>query len=547
MDIGLPTVNDVWRLALPPDTQLANTGGDTSKPVSWARRMSSQAPAFANLEEGEIVLLAVAAIPLLDERLTLTKVVTSLAARNVAAVVIAGAVSPQARKVADKQRLCILALPGTTDLRDIEHDIIRLIVEREAQLDRRGRQIYRQLAQISIENHGPAAIVEALRDLVGKSVILHDEHLIVQAQAFDENCPFSPDELGTYLATRALLEQRLGEHPLDSKAPPWAYLELDAPGWARYVSAIVIEGRLSGYLSIVGPQDSFDDLDRLAAERGALVCAVELAKQRAVVAVENRFRGDFLATLLTVSASEEVALTRRAAEMRYPLDRQHAVILVNLSHGSARVWTVVADELRAHLANTPIQTLFCTYEEKLAILCATDDAAVLKNLAHYAYVAQDRIALLAPGSRVVMGIGRPGADLRGLRRSFTQAREALTLAQTLFDGNKVFSFGDLGLYHVLNHLQECDQLFDFYGQTLGALAAYDREHDAQLIATLEAFFTHLGNVSQTAEALHLHRNSLLYRLERIAEIGDVDLDDADDRFALQLALKVRPFVTARPA
>ncbi|MEJ5311777.1 MAG: helix-turn-helix domain-containing protein [Anaerolineae bacterium] len=545
--MSLPTVHDVWRLALPPGTQLANTDGDTSRPVAWARRMSSQAPAFPHLEENEITLLTVAAIPLIDERLTLSKMLTSLAARNVAAVVVAGDVSPQAQKIADKHHLCILALPDPVDLRDVERDIIRLIVEREAQLDRRGRQIYRQLAQLCIENRGLAAIVEAVRDLVGKTVVLHDEHLVIQAMALDENCPFSPDELATQLATKALLEQRLGEQPLDSKAPPWAYLDLETPGWMRCVSAIVIEDQLSGYLSIVGPRENFDDLDRLATERGALACAVELAKQRAVVAVENRFRGDFLATLLTASATEEAALARRAAEMRYALDRQHAVILVNLPQGSPRAWNVATEELRAHLAAAPIQTLFCTYEEMLAILCAADDAAALKNLTHYAQAAQKRIALLAPDSRIVMGIGRPGAGLAGLRRAFTQAREALTLAQTLFDGNKVFAFGDLGLYHVLNHLRECDQVLDFYNQTLGALAAYDEEHDAQLIATLEAFFTHLGNISQTAEALHLHRNSLLYRLERIAEISDMDLDDANDRFALQLALKVRPFVTKRPA
>ncbi len=547
MDMGLPNLHEVWRLALPASTELANTAGDLTRTVAWARRMSSQAPAFANLEEGEIVLLAVADIAHLDERLTLSKIVESLAMRNVAALVVTGVVSSQAKKVADKHQLCILTLPDTADLRDVERDIIRLIVEREAQLDRRGRQVYRQLAQLSIENRGLAAIVEAVRDLVKKSVILHDEQFSIKAQALAEHCPFSPDALRSSLANDKTVKQWLGGQALDSKAPPWTYLDLDTQGWRGCVSAIVIEDQLSGYLSVVGPRDSFDDLDRLATERGALVCAVELAKQRAVVAVENRFRGDFLASLLTASTAEEVALARRAAEMHYALDRQHAVILVNLPNGNVRAWNVVADELRAHLAQAPIETLFCTYEEKLAILCAAEDVTVLKNLARHAHAAQARIADLAPDKRVVMGIGRPGAGLGGLRRSFTQAREALTLAQTLFDGNKVFSFGDLGLYHVLNHLRECEPLLDFYNQTLGALAAYDAEHDAQLIPTLEAFFTHLGNVSQTAEALHLHRNSLLYRLERIAEIGEVDLDNADDRFALQLALKVRPFVTTRPA
>jgi len=542
MDMGLPNVQDVWRLALPAETKLANTGGDLTRPVSWARRMSYHVPAFANLEEEEIVLLSVAAISLLDERLTLAKIVTSLATRNVAALAVVGTVSPQTLEVADKHHICILVLPDTVDLRDVERDIIRLIVEREAQLDRRGRQIYRQLAQVSIENQGLPAIVEKLRDIVRKSVILHDEQLIIQAQALVEPCAFSSKELKARLATIAL-DHWPGTHPLDSKAPPWEYVDLDTNGWACYVTAVVIEGQLSGYLSVLGTKDSLDELDRLAAERGSLVCAMELAKQRAVVAVENRFKGDFLATLLTANTTEETALTQRAAEMDYNLNRHHAVALISLTRSSTHAWAVVADEVRANLADTSIQALFCTYEEKLAALCAADDAAALKNIAHYAQTAHERILALAPETRVAIGLGQIGMGLSGLRRSFGQAREALSLAQTLFNGNKVLSFGDMGLYHLLNHLQGCDQLQNFYSQILAPLVDYDREHDTQLVPTLEAFFFHLGNVSQTAEALHLHRNSLLYRLERIADIIDIDLNDADERFALQLALKLQPLIT----
>jgi purine catabolism regulator len=141
-------------------------------------------------------------------------------------------------------------------------------------------------------------------------------------------------------------------------------------------------------------------------------------------------------------------------------------------------------------------------------------------------------------------LGRPGAGLDGLRRSFSQAREALALVKGLFDGDRVLSFGKMTLYHLLGRLQACEELGDFYDQTLAALVNYDRGHDTQLVDTLEAFFAQHGNVSQTAERLFLHRNSLLYRLERIADITGLDLDDADDRFSLQLALKLRPFLAA---
>ena len=81
--MGLPTVHEVWRLALPEATRLVNAGGDHTRPVSWAQRMAHHAPAFGTLDEGEIVLLNVDAIRLLDERLTLAKVIASLSARGI--------------------------------------------------------------------------------------------------------------------------------------------------------------------------------------------------------------------------------------------------------------------------------------------------------------------------------------------------------------------------------------------------------------------------------------------------------------------------------
>ena len=86
-------------------------------------------------------------------------------------------------------------------------------------------------------------------------------------------------------------------------------------------------------------------------------------------------------------------------------------------------------------------------------------------------------------------------------------------------------------------LRESPELWDFYRTTLAALTDYDRKQHAELLKTLEAFFANLGNLARAAEALHVHRNTLLYRLERITEISGLNLDDSEERLALWLALK----------
>jgi purine catabolism regulator len=519
--------------------------------------MAHHAPAFGALEEGEIALLSVEAIHALDERLSLSRVVSALARREVAALAVVGAVTREALEIADLHRLCVFGLPDGADLRDVEKDVVRLIVEWEAQLDRRGRQVYRQLAQLSIENRGLPAIAKALVQIVGRPVVIQDEQMAVRAlmlppeqkpapSAAEES--LSTAEIEAELADRAPVSRWLLDRPLDGKAPPCTELPLDRQGWARCVAAVVIDGRLGGYLSILGEASELDDLDRLAAERGALVCAVELAKQRAVEAAEERGRGDLLDLLLTAGAAEERALARRAAEMGYELERYHAVLLFGLGAGispSSRENLArehVAREFRARLLHTGIQVFLCPHGEDLAALCSAGDATLLDGIEQHAQRTREHIAERAPEVEVAIGIGRPSAGLAGLRRSFAQAQESLSLVRSLFGGGKVLSFGDLTLYHLLGRLQACDELAEFHEQTLASLEAYDAGHDTQLVDTLDVFFSQHGNVSQTAERLYLHRNSLLYRLERIAEITGLDLDDADARFALQLALKLRPFV-----
>jgi PucR family transcriptional regulator, purine catabolism regulatory protein len=118
-----------------------------------------------------------------------------------------------------------------------------------------------------------------------------------------------------------------------------------------------------------------------------------------------------------------------------------------------------------------------------------------------------------------------------------EAEQAMLLGRQLFGTGRVLAFSDLGVYRLLVRLRETPELWTFYRETLSRLADYDQRQQSDLIKTLDAYFNHLGNLRATSEALHVHRNTLLYRLERIKEISGMDLDNADEHFALWLALR----------
>ena len=78
----------------------------------------------------------------------------------------------------------------------------------------------------------------------------------------------------------------------------------------------------------------------------------------------------------------------------------------------------------------------------------------------------------------------------------------------------------------------------FYRETLGELTE-NTPQNSEFIATLEAFFEEHGNLTRTAKRLHIHRNTLLYRMDRIREISGLDLDNPETRLAVHLALRIR--------
>jgi purine catabolism regulator len=119
----------------------------------------------------------------------------------------------------------------------------------------------------------------------------------------------------------------------------------------------------------------------------------------------------------------------------------------------------------------------------------------------------------------------------------SQALDAWELGHHISDLSSPYYYEELGLYRLLAGLRARDELRRFYDETLGPLVRYDHAHGTDLTHTLEVFFEQNANASQTSRALYVHRNTLNYRLQRIAEISGLDLDQAEARLAFQLALK----------
>ncbi|HZC04579.1 MAG TPA: helix-turn-helix domain-containing protein [Ktedonobacterales bacterium] len=137
-------------------------------------------------------------------------------------------------------------------------------------------------------------------------------------------------------------------------------------------------------------------------------------------------------------------------------------------------------------------------------------------------------------ANICIGIGRYHPGVRGLERSYQDARTALTLGRHFHSSsNQMHCLDSLGIAAFIGIADERTKV-DLARKLLGPL-----DHEPELIETVEAFFLSGCSPSLTASQLCVHRNTLNYRLEKVASLTGLDPRRFDDAVQIRLALLVR--------
>jgi purine catabolism regulator len=153
-----------------------------------------------------------------------------------------------------------------------------------------------------------------------------------------------------------------------------------------------------------------------------------------------------------------------------------------------------------------------------------------------ALVEQLHRAARAASGPVALGYGAVRTGTSEIASGAREAEQALTMGRRLFGPDSATAFKNLGLYRLLYALQPLPELRQFRDDALARLGAKDRR--GVLLQTLGAYLATNGSPTDAADRLHLHRNTVLYRLGRIEDLLGVDLRNAEVRLALHLALKI---------
>jgi purine catabolism regulator len=512
------TIKDLFRIAF-------------SVPIVWLSGDPNKRPnlnwVVTNVEEvqeGDILLLATVA--------SARRVLSRAREQGAAAVIFLGDKSPSESVLPED--LTVVVLPGQHNAQKIQRLLLTVMINQRAALMEHGVSIHAQLSQIEAEGQGLSGLVTTMAKISGRGIIVQDKRLSILAHQPSADLKPNWKNAIKPLDTLESLPESLRDRKLAALHAMTVEQKL-SDDLTRLVSPIIVGGMTRGYLSLVGRSGELDALDSLVVEQGAVVCGVEMSRTKAVRETEKRLKGDLLNALLQENISPQDA---QLWAQNMGLDLSQAYVAMRFTWLGAslpsrrRLETLVNGEV----TRLGLSVIVNPMGSEIVCFCQVPRSPHKPETAlNLAQAIIDQGHREYPDVLLLCGLGAPSHDISEWRSSFRQAGQALELSRRFHERGPLY-FPDLSVYRLLIQLEHSPELIAFEEEMLGPLLATEGARD--LIHTLDSYFEHNGNLSQAAEALFIHRNTLIYRMERIASITGANLDDPQTRLAMQLALHI---------
>jgi len=257
-----------------------------------------------------------------------------------------------------------------------------------------------------------------------------------------------------------------------------------------------------------------------------------------------RTKGQLLAELLSAGMEQAAALGERSRALGVPSDGCFQIIRVETARRGEPVAAHQDAEAMLAVAHRtlPADGRIATLDGAAVVVAAVSDGSSQVTTA----VLKDEVGeLLAAfrqvlgGRRVMAGIGGPHAGLLGIRAGAAEARGAIASLRATGTVEEIAVFDAAGLRRMLVEWLASDTARRSVDELLKPLDRQPAERARSLVETLQTYLDEQGSLVRAGRTLHLHPNAVAYRMRKVRELLESDLDDPDQRLALQIACRAR--------
>jgi sugar diacid utilization regulator len=413
--------------------------------------------------------------------------------------------------------------------------------------------VYRYLSGLALQDADLAGVVRLISDRTSATVAVLTQLMDVLTAA----SPGVSAEKAAADVREHMIHPRLGQVLRASRLSQRA-LRLPKVGGtpAIIVAPVLVGDEVPSYLVTIDPAENLfgEDMSLLVTEHAATICGVILGRERVVAAAARRVRDDLVEGLLLGRGRDNADAGRWAAHLGYDPARDHNVLAIAFdlppsasNHGAVipadasaqrqRIW----ESIEHFVTTRAPQAIISARESEVVVVTTASESPGAMDARQLAAACLARLAELFPAAKVVIGIGGTCRDPRDVARSYAQAQRTTQTLQRLGragTAKAVSAFGDLGILRLLLQVPDLAELRSFAADVLGKLSMHEHEHKSEYLTTLACYFRENNSPQRASRILHVHPNTVAYRVKRIEEITGLRLDNYTDRLIAQVALEI---------
>lgn len=482
-----------------------------------------------------------------DSQGDLTRALAAYLNSTAAGIIFNGygtALSPGLIAAAEKSRMPLLVFPQAIEAQELAGSltlVLELVKNRTIMTFAEGYRL-RQLTNLSQEL--PVLLNQLTAYLQNPAVLLDPAFQLLAAGMSGH--VLAAEELGRLVkAIRPLILERKQSVPIAAAPYHQQLTGFREQAMNCFVTPLVLAGQLFGYLLVFEATGPVNALDAGRIGEVGLVCLQLLINRRNTVEVEKKYKQQFLYDLLYNNFESADELIKRGRYWDWELTGpQHLLVAepddFKQLRNKDRVLAALALFLETFLRSHFLQVIVTEMQDQVIVIipaAAEKDRSAKQLIKNLANLLQANLQEAAFAATVSFGIGKLHSSAAELCQSFQEAKHALDLGRFIREKGHITHFEDLGVIRLLSHIN-AEQLDEYYKEQLAVIIEYDEKNNMNFLAILQMYFQQNGDLNATAEKLFMHPNTLRYRLKKIEELLDVDLQKLEIRINLAVACKI---------
>lgn len=461
--------------------------------------------------------------------------------------------------LADQLSLPVIEIPFGMSFSKISYAIWEQISGNYNILNKKSLDIHKEFFRISLYGGGLDKISQSLSAMVSNPVIFLDQSFnVINWTDMEENPYPINDYLRQNTSKMILNDNYINSLPMDFELlqrPLMRPLHIEDATINTSILPVYIQNIHYGYILIWATvKTALSEIDYIALEYGVMPFGLELIRVNEINKAKHRVRKDFFNDLLAGKITDMDNLRYLCDIHNISMNLFYTPIVFHLDFFGHEEYDLVDKKryedakiietlklIDRFGANKPFIVYTLGIHGQIALFIGYQNDILKADPHNSKKLCQEIINSLTKdidGIKIYAGIGGTSEGIMDLHLYYKQASEALRLAQKNLGDNSIYHFEDFIVSFFLESNISNIEMRRYFDHTLGNLYKYDKENSSDLIKTLETWIENSYNTAQTARSLFAHRNTIIYRIEKISSILNSDLKNSDDLLKFQLALKI---------